>query len=108
MAGTRRKPQRRGGGRKKRASRGGSTWIWALALVAAVGGKASTLGDGLVAAAPCDVGVVHQRLNLVPGISALDNVALPLELDGWSMAGSFRTIRGSWRKPFGTLPPGAT
>jgi putative ABC transport system ATP-binding protein len=33
-----------------------------------------------------DVGVVHQRLNLVPGITALENVALPLELDGWSVA----------------------
>jgi putative ABC transport system ATP-binding protein len=33
-----------------------------------------------------DVGVVHQRLNLVPGLTALDNVALPLELDGWSVA----------------------
>jgi putative ABC transport system ATP-binding protein len=33
-----------------------------------------------------DVGVVHQRLNLVPGITALDNVALPLELDGWPVA----------------------
>jgi putative ABC transport system ATP-binding protein len=33
-----------------------------------------------------DVGVVHQRLNLVPGLTALENVALPLELDGWSVA----------------------
>ena len=30
-----------------------------------------------------EVGVVHQRLNLVPGLTALENVALPLELDGW-------------------------
>lgn len=30
------------------------------------------------------VGVVHQRLNLVPGLGALDNVSLPLELDGWT------------------------
>lgn len=30
-----------------------------------------------------EVGVVHQRLNLVPGLSPLDNVTLPLELDGW-------------------------
>jgi len=30
-----------------------------------------------------DVGVVHQRLNLVPGLTAVENVALPLELDGW-------------------------
>jgi putative ABC transport system ATP-binding protein len=29
---------------------------------------------------------VHQRLNLVPGITALENVALPLELDGWPVA----------------------
>jgi endonuclease YncB( thermonuclease family) len=39
MAGTRRKTQRRGGGRKKRASGiGGSTLIWGAALVAIVGG----------------------------------------------------------------------
>ncbi|MBI2710289.1 MAG: ABC transporter ATP-binding protein [Actinobacteria bacterium] len=30
------------------------------------------------------IGFVHQRLNLVPGLSARDNVALPLELDGWT------------------------
>ena len=30
-----------------------------------------------------EVGVVHQRLNLVPGLTAIENVALPLELDGW-------------------------
>jgi putative ABC transport system ATP-binding protein len=30
-----------------------------------------------------EVGVVHQRLNLVPGLGPLENVALPLELDGW-------------------------
>ena len=33
-----------------------------------------------------DVGVVHQRLNLVPGLTALENVALPIELDGWPVA----------------------
>lgn len=28
------------------------------------------------------IGVVHQRLNLMPALSAIDNVALPLRLDG--------------------------
>lgn len=37
-----------------------------------------------------DLGVVYQRLNLVPGLSALENVALPLELDGLP-AGAART-----------------
>lgn len=31
-----------------------------------------------------DIGVVYQRLNLVPGLTALENVILPLELDGVS------------------------
>ncbi|MDQ6696196.1 MAG: ABC transporter ATP-binding protein [Actinomycetota bacterium] len=30
------------------------------------------------------IGVVFQRLNLVPYLTAAENVALPLELDGWS------------------------
>jgi putative ABC transport system ATP-binding protein len=29
------------------------------------------------------IGVVHQRLNLVPALRAIDNVALPLRLAGW-------------------------
>ncbi len=37
-----------------------------------------------------DIGVVYQRLNLVPGLTALENVALPLELDG-RPAGAART-----------------
>jgi putative ABC transport system ATP-binding protein len=32
------------------------------------------------------VAVVHQRLNLLPTLTARDNVALPLRLDGWSRA----------------------
>lgn len=31
-----------------------------------------------------DIGAVYQRLNLVPGLTALENVILPLELDGVS------------------------
>ncbi len=31
-----------------------------------------------------DIGVVYQRLNLLPTLSALENVALPLELDGFN------------------------
>ena len=43
MASPRRKPQRRSGGRKKRATsgRGGSTWLWSAALIALVGGIAT-------------------------------------------------------------------
>ncbi|HEX2148245.1 MAG TPA: hypothetical protein VHG11_11440 [Pseudorhizobium sp.] len=40
MASPRRKPQRKSGGRKKRAAsgRGGSTWLWGAALITLVGG----------------------------------------------------------------------
>jgi endonuclease YncB( thermonuclease family) len=43
MASPRRKPQRKSGGRKKRAAsgRGGSTWLWGAALIALVGGIAA-------------------------------------------------------------------
>lgn len=43
MASSRRKPQRRSGGRKKRTAsgRGGSTWLWGGALIALVGGIAA-------------------------------------------------------------------
>lgn len=43
MASSRRKPQRKSGGRKKRAAsgRGGSTWLWGAALIALVGGIAA-------------------------------------------------------------------
>ncbi len=30
-----------------------------------------------------DIGVVHQLFNLLPDLSAADNIGLPLELDGW-------------------------
>jgi putative ABC transport system ATP-binding protein len=40
-----------------------------------------------------DVGVEHQRLNLIPGLSAFQNVVLPLELDGWRHAHAYAAAR---------------
>jgi putative ABC transport system ATP-binding protein len=39
------------------------------------------------------IGVVHQRLNLMPALSALDNVALPLRLAGTSRAAADAAAR---------------
>lgn len=39
------------------------------------------------------IGVVFQRLNLVPYLTAEENVALPLELDGWSASRAALAVR---------------
>jgi len=39
------------------------------------------------------IGVVFQRLNLVPYLTAEENVALPLELDGWSASRAATAVR---------------
>lgn len=41
------------------------------------------------------IGVVFQRLNLVPYLTAAENVALPLELDGWSALRAAAAVRAA-------------
>jgi putative ABC transport system ATP-binding protein len=61
----------------------------ASGLLAPIAGEVSLLGEVMAAgdrrgwsrARRRTVGVVHQRLDLLPGLSVLDNVALPLLLD---------------------------
>lgn len=64
----------------------------ACGLVTPTAGQVSVLGQHPPARARRwwterrrrDIGAVYQRLNLVPGLTALENVVLPLELDGIS------------------------
>ena len=52
------------------------------------------------------VGVVHQRLDLLPGLDVLDNVALPLLLDGARVRGAHAKAREALdRLGIGVLAP---
>ena len=73
----------------------------AAGMVAATTGLVRVAGMDLVDRSPAElaalrrhtVGVVFQQYNLVPSLTALENVTLPLELDG----GSLRSVRDAGR-----------
>ena len=73
----------------------------AAGMVTATSGLVRVAGMDLADRSPADlaalrrttVGVVFQQYNLVPSLTAIENVTLPLELDGGSMAHLRSTAR---------------